>query len=447
MFARSQTFIEESERTALFHRARVYALVRLGVDGGLLVFLFLQFLMTGLSPLVLLVAILDIINLLVYVATVRRWPAAATYIHLIVSALLIIAFDFAWGAIYFVPWFLTIPLSIAGGLIVVRAGFNGLVTLSIVAIFGIYLGLISAGRINLPLAVPSELLLAMAAALAVVLLIINIVTESLVVYLYQTEESQLQTRAQLLYTLQELEQLRNRLHQVESQTRRMERLSTVGQIAEQLSRSLRAPLEEIEQMLRSPEHIQNNPSVIRELHRQVQAALRMTDGLKEYARLTELHIGTVNLDDVLAEELAKIRIPQNVKLIIHQPPVFPPIQADKEKLQLVVHHLLHNALQAVEPEGGEIVIRLEPRPDGVAFSIQDSGPGIPPEELQLIFEPLYTTQHQRFGLGLAIVQRVVEMHGGYIEVESEVGKGSTFTIFLPRVANSVLASSTMDASL
>jgi signal transduction histidine kinase len=447
MFARAQTFIEEGERAALFQRAKIYVLVRLSVDVGLLIFLLLQAFITRAAPLVVLVAALDILNLLVYLVTVRRWPAAATYLHLIVSALLIIAFDFAWGGIYLVPWFLTIPLSIVGGLIVVRAGFNGLVTLSIVAIFGVYLGLIIVGRITLPLAIPPDLLIAMSAALAVVLLIINIVTESLVVYLYQTEESQLQTRAQLLYTLQELEQLRNRLHQVENQTRRMERLSTVGQIAEQLSRSLRAPLEEIERILGSPDQIQNNPAVIRELHEQVKAALRMTDGLKEYARLTELHITTVNLDDVLAAELAKIRIPENVKLIIHQPPVFPPIQADREKIQLVIHHLLHNALQAVEPEGGEIVIQLEPRPDGVAFTIQDSGPGIPPEELQLIFEPLYTTQHQRFGLGLAIVQRVVEMHGGYIEVDSEVGRGSTFTVFLPRVAKSAVTATTMDATL
>ncbi|HFQ95408.1 MAG TPA: hypothetical protein ENK30_02440 [Anaerolineae bacterium] len=234
---------------------------------------------------------------------------------------------------------------------------------------------------------------------------------------------------------------------MENQTRRMERLSTVGQIAEQLSRSLREPLEEIDSILRTPDRIVENPAVIKELHEQVQAALRMTDGLKEYARLTELHIDTVNLDDILAEELARTRIPDNVKLTIHQPPVFPPIQADAEKIRLVVHHLLHNALQAVQPDGGEIVIRLQPRPDGVAFSISDSGPGIPPEEIQLIFEPLYTTQTQSFGLGLAIVQRVVEMHGGYIEVESGEEKGATFTVFLPRVPETTTATQAMDATL
>ena len=443
----SQEFVQESERAVLLHRARIYVLVRVGVDAALLILALLQFLVTHKPSAVALVILLDMFNLLLYWGTVRRWPAAATYLHLMTSALLLILFDFAWGAITFIPWFLTIPLSITGGLIVVRAGFNGLVTLSILTIFGVYLGLIYLGRIPLPLAIPANILLTMSAALAMVLLIINIVTESLVVYLYQTEEAQLQTRAQLLYTLQELEQLRNRLYQVENQTRRMERLSTVGQIAEHLSKSLRTPLEEIETMLRTPDLIVKNPAVIKELHEQVQAALRMTDGLKEYARLTELHIETVNLDDILAEELARIRIPENVKLTIHQPPVFPPIQGDADKIRLVIHHLLHNALQAVQPNGGEILIRLQPRPDGVAFSISDSGPGIPSDELQLIFEPLYTTQNQSFGLGLAIVQRVVEMHGGYIEVESEEGKGATFTIFLPRVPETVSSTTPVDATL
>lgn len=447
MITPSQAFVQEGEKATLLSRARIYVMVRLGVDAALALLLLLQFLISKQFSMVIIVILADMLNLTLYWGAIRRWPSSATYLHLMASTLLLIAFDFAWGAVTFIPWFLTIPLSIVGGLIVVRAGFNGLVTLSILTIFGVYLGLIYLGRLPLPLTIPPDMLLTMSGALAVVLLIINLVIESLVVYLYQIEEAQLQIRAQLLYTLQELEQLRHRLHQVESQTRRIERLSTVGQIAEQLSKSLREPLEKIDHILNTPERIVQNPAVIKELHDQVQAALRMTDSLKEYARLTELHIDTVNLDDILAEELARTRIPEHVKLTIHQPPVFPPIQADAEKVRLVVHHLLHNALQAVQPEGGEIVIRLQPRPDGVAFTISDSGPGISPEELQLIFEPLYTTQTQSFGLGLAIVQRVVEMHGGYIEVESEEGRGATFTVFLPRVPETATGAPALDASL
>lgn len=428
----SQELIQSDEKSIIRSRAKIYVLVRLAVDAALFVLILLQSIATTRELAVSAVLAADIAGLLIYWLAVRRWAAASTYLQLIFSAILLIAFDFAWGSITFIPWFLTIPLSIAGGLIVTRAGFNGLVTLSIFAIFGVYLGLILTGRAPLTQDIPHNLLLTMTAALAVVLLIINALIESLVVYLYQTEESLLQTRAELLYTLQELEQNRNILHQVQNQTRRTERLSTVGQIAEQLSKSLRGPLEEIEKILSTPDDILQSPQTIKQLHSQVQAALRMTEGLKEYARLNELHIKTVNLDDILAQELAHIRIPENIKLSIQQPPVFPPIQADPDKVRLVIHHLLHNALQAVQ-DGGKITIKLMPRPDGVAFSVSDTGAGVSPEEVQFIFEPLYTTQTQSFGLGLAIAQRVVEMHGGYIEVESEPGNGATFTIFLPRV--------------
>jgi len=428
----SQELLQTDEKAIILSRAKVYVLVRLVVDAVLLVLILLQSIANAQELAVSVVIGVDMAGLLLYWLAVRRFPAASTYLQLIFAAILLIAFDFAWGSITFIPWFLTIPLSIAGGLIVTRAGFNGLVTLSIFAIFGVYLGLIFTSRIPLPLDIPKDLLLTMTAALAVALLIINALIESLVVYLYQTEESLLQTRAQLLYTLQELEQNRNLLSQVQNQTRRVERLSTVGQIAEQLSKSLRGPLEEIESILRTPDEILQNPQSINHLHSQVQAALRMTEGLKEYAGLNELHIQTVNLDDILAQELAHTRIPPTIRLSIQQPPVFPPIQADPDKIRLVIHHLLHNALQAVK-DGGEIAIQLIPRPDGVAFSVSDTGAGVSPEEVQFIFEPLYTTQTQSFGLGLAIAQRVVEMHGGYIEVESEPGKGATFTIFLPRV--------------
>ncbi|GEM_PF-2814795 len=428
----SQELIQADEKAIIRSRVKIYVLVRLVVDAALLALILLQSIATTRELAISAVLTADIAGLLLYWLTVRRWPAASTYLQLIFSAVLLIAFDFAWGSITFIPWFLTIPLSIAGGLIVTRAGFNGLVTLSIFAIFGVYLGLILTGRVPLAQDIPHNLLLTMTASLAVVLLIINALIESLVVYLYQTEESLLQTRAQLLYTLQELEQNQNLLHQVQNQTRRTERLSTVGQIAEQLSKSLRGPLEEIEKILSTPDEILQNPQTIKQLHSQVQAALRMTEGLKDYARLNELHIKTVNLDDILAQELAHIRIPENIKLSIQQPPVFPPIQADPDKVRLVIHHLLHNALQAVR-DGGEINIKLMQRPDGVALSVSDTGAGVSPEEVQFIFEPLYTTQTQSFGLGLAIAQRVVEMHGGYIEVESEPGKGATFTIFLPRV--------------
>ena len=424
--------IYSGEREIIIGRAKTYVLVRLTVDIIVLVLSLLQFPAAFRNILVAFVVAIDIIGLLVYWLVVKKWPAASTYVQLIFAAILIIAFDFAWGSITLIPWFFTIPLSIAGGLIITRSGFNGLVTLSILVIFGVYMGFIIQERAPLPLDIPKQQLLLSASALAAVLIMLNALIEMLVVYIYKIEETLLQTRAQLLYVLQELEQNKHLLQQVQNQTRRMERLSTVGQIAERLSKSLRGPLEKIEHILSHPEQIQNDPQTIEQLHRQVLATLQLTEGLKEYANLTELHVRTVNLDDILAQELSRIQIPQGVELHIDQPPVFPPIQADPEKVGLAIHHLIKNALQAID-NNGKIEIELKSRPDGVTFSIRDNGPGIPHSEIPTIFEPLYTTRARGFGLGLAIAQRVVEMHGGYIEVESEPGQGSLFTIFFPRV--------------
>ena len=416
----------------LCHRAKVYVLVRISIDAVILALALLQS-VTALNGFTITAVLLaDMAGLLLYWGSVRRWPMASTYLQIIFAILLLIAFDFAWGAAIFIPWFLMIPLSMIGGLIVVRVGFNSLVTLSILTIFGTYTGLLLLGRIALPLAIPANIMGVLAAALAVTLLIINIFIESLVVYLYQNEEALLQNRAHVLYLMQELEQYKHRLGNIQHQTRRMERFSTVGQIADQLGKSLWAPLEEIDRLLRTPDKITKNPAEMKKLSNQVQVALHMLDGLRAYSALSQLHIRTVNLDDVLAEELARVQIPANIKLTIHQPPVFPPIQADPEKIHLVVKHLLANALQALK-DGGNLSIELKSRPDGVQFSISDTGPGIAAEQLQKIFDPLYTTQNQGFGLGLAIAQRVIEMHGGYIEVDSEKGKGATFTVFLPRV--------------
>ena len=432
MTAISQELIQEDESAVLSHRAKVYVLVRLSIDVVSLAIALLQT-VTDLNGFTITAVLLaDIAGLLLYWGAVRRWPTASTYLQIIFAILLLIAFDFALGAAIFIPWFLMIPLSIVGGLIVVRVGFNSLVTLSILTIFGAYTGLLLLGRITLPLAIPASILGVLAAALAVTILIINIFIESLVVYLYQNEETLLQSRAQLLYLMQELEQNRYRLDNIQNQTRRLERFSTVGQIADQLGKSLWGPLEEIDHLLRKPGAITKNSDVVKKLSNQVQVALHMLDGLRAYSGLSQLHIRTVTLDDVLVEELARVQIPSNIKLTIHQPPVFPPIQADPEKIHLIVKHLLNNALQALK-DGGELSVELKSRPDGVQFSISDTGQGIAAEHLQKIFEPLYTTQNQGFGLGLAIVQRVVEMHGGYIEVDSEEGKGATFTVFLPRV--------------
>jgi signal transduction histidine kinase len=103
---------------------------------------------------------------------------------------------------------------------------------------------------------------------------------------------------------------------------------------------------------------------------------------------------------------------------------------DVAQIKQVLVNLIKNAMQAMT-KGGTLTVQTGSRPDEVWVSIADTGGGIPQEKINRIFEPFYTTKQKGTGLGLMIVQRVVRDHGGRIELESNVGKGTVFRVWLP----------------
>jgi signal transduction histidine kinase len=104
--------------------------------------------------------------------------------------------------------------------------------------------------------------------------------------------------------------------------------------------------------------------------------------------------------------------------------------ADATQLQQVLVNLVKNAMQAMTT-GGILNLQTGETSDGVWMSVADTGGGIPQEQINRIFEPFYTTKKKGTGLGLMIVQRIVRAHNGRIELESKVGRGTTFRIWLP----------------
>jgi len=103
---------------------------------------------------------------------------------------------------------------------------------------------------------------------------------------------------------------------------------------------------------------------------------------------------------------------------------------DSAQLQQVLVNLIKNAMQAMT-KGGTLTLQTGEGSDGVWASVTDTGGGIPQEQINRIFEPFYTTKKKGTGLGLMIVQRIVRAHGGRIELESQVGRGTTFRVWLP----------------
>ncbi|HHW43651.1 HAMP domain-containing protein [Desulfofundulus thermobenzoicus] len=139
----------------------------------------------------------------------------------------------------------------------------------------------------------------------------------------------------------------------------------------------------------------------------------------------------------VVERFAGMAAEKGVELNTRIAPGVPPVAGDGDRLAQVLINLVDNGLK-VTPGGGRVEVELRAVPDGVAVTVTDTGPGIPPGELPLIWERFYKGDPARqrreggSGLGLAIARQIVELHGGRITVHSEPGKGAAFTIFLKK---------------
>jgi signal transduction histidine kinase len=419
------------EQQIVHYRARVYILVRLSIAAVGLVLAFEIPPRPTFIPLWAIVA-LDIAGLLLYGLGFRYRPQLSTYLQLVWAGLLVLAANYSLGQVAIMTWLFFIPLGLAGGLIIARPGFNSLVSLTLLLIFGSFAAAVYLRRIPLAMGLPVEQVLSLALAIGVILIVLNALVETLVVHLFQTQEILVQTQVQLIQTQSELAQRDVQLYDVQRETRRIEQLSAIGQIARQVSKGLRAPLNAIQRQLNRAEADLSRPEVRAAIQTELSKAEELLGGLEQFADLGDIQPQNVNLDDLLINEQAALDLPPHVSLHLHIPPILQPIQADPDHIRLLLRHLLRNAVEAVG-ERGDIWVALEPAPEGVRIVIRDSGPGIPADQIARIFEPLFTTKARGFGLGLAICLEVVRMQGGRIQVESKEGEGTTFTVYLPRV--------------
>ena len=145
-------------------------------------------------------------------------------------------------------------------------------------------------------------------------------------------------------------------------------------------------------------------------------------------------IKPASLNEVVAETLELLRPEiENRGITVREKlarPAPPPASFDPGQIKQVLVNLIKNAMQAMT-KGGVLTLQTDHGPDGVWVSVGDTGGGIPQEQINRIFEPFYTTKKKGSGLGLMIVQRIVRDHGGRIELESHVGQGTVFRVWLP----------------
>ncbi|MFA6011538.1 MAG: ATP-binding protein [Desulfobacteraceae bacterium] len=177
---------------------------------------------------------------------------------------------------------------------------------------------------------------------------------------------------------------------------------------------------------------------------QVERANDIVRNLLDFSHTREATFSELDVKDLLHSTIKLIKNqikPTGIKLNLLFPESLHPIKGNMRSLQQVFLNILNNANNAM-PNGGAIGIRAENDGRGfVRIDISDTGQGISPESMEHIFEPFYTTKGigKGVGLGLSVTYSLVKNHGGYISVDSDVGKGTTFSVFIPSVDSDLQA--------
>jgi len=239
---------------------------------------------------------------------------------------------------------------------------------------------------------------------------------------------------------EDLETANRDLGQAQAQVRRSERLAALGQLSAGLAHELRNPLG----VIRASAEVLSNSvaaenAIAREMATLVAGEVDRTNALVtrflEFARPSPLRRAQHDLHAVIERTLVQLRrtLPpesDNLRIETDFSPDLRPFLFDAELVERVFFNLLMNSVQAM-PAGGDLRIRTRCRNGAAETEIADTGQGIPPESLESIFNPFYTTKPDGVGLGLAIVSKIVDDHSGRISVQSRPGQGATFIVALP----------------
>lgn len=230
------------------------------------------------------------------------------------------------------------------------------------------------------------------------------------------------------------------LKEAEAQVRRSERLAALGQLTAGLAHELRNPMSTMKTSaeLLSRSVGEENP-IAGEMAGYIRDEVDRTNSLitrfLDFARPQHLKMEQGDLSAMLDHaieqfEREKSDAAASVTVFKNYSPDIPAIAFDAELMERVIYNLVMNAAQA-SPSGGVVTVKTRRVEDQVEIAIIDRGTGIDPANRESIFNPFFTTKSAGVGLGLAIVSKIVDEHGGQITVESTPGEGSVFRVFLP----------------
>jgi signal transduction histidine kinase len=251
---------------------------------------------------------------------------------------------------------------------------------------------------------------------------------------------------------EKLEETNRQLRRAEAEARRAERLAALGQLSAGLAHEIRNPLGVIKgsaEML--SQKVKDSQPLVAELAGYISSEVNRLNALVarflDFARPSKLELHPERVSEIIdrALEAAAASFPNTqVKVERHYAPGLPEIQADRQLCEQVFVNLITNAYQAMETQDDgpeDKVLRLSIVPEelngeaGVCVAVEDSGPGVPPELREQIFNPFFTSKKDGVGLGLSIVAKIVDDHRGTIRLDSDATRGACFHVFFPQATS------------
>ncbi len=234
---------------------------------------------------------------------------------------------------------------------------------------------------------------------------------------------------------QRVRQRTDELQAAQADLVKAEKLSTLGQVSGGIAHEIRNPLNAIRT---SAYYLRNARSLspekmtehLERIDRQVSLVDSVITALSDIARLPEPRVESSDINVLIRQVLGTVSIPDNITIKNELAPTLPTVTIDPNQIAIVFRNLLRNARDAM-PDGGLIRLASQQRAEAIIIEVIDNGVGIESDDLRRITEPLFTTKARGMGLGLAISAAIIDKNRGRLEVESEVGVGTTFALHLP----------------
>ncbi len=250
------------------------------------------------------------------------------------------------------------------------------------------------------------------------------------------------TEEELRAANEELQTANEELREAQEQLVRSEKLASIGQLAGGVGHELRNPLGAIKNAvyyikgkIAKSELGEKEPRVMEFLNimdDEVNSSNKIINDLLSFSRVGKPAVSPTHIDKVIEDSLSHVPIPESIELVKELDADLPQVEVDPDQIRQVLVNTITNSVQAM-PEGGKLTVAAGRRDNFLEIRVADTGYGIAEDTIGKIFDPLFTTKAKGIGLGLAVCKTIIDRHQGQIEVESEMGKGTAFTVKLPLI--------------